>query len=136
MARARWYRSKFLWLTVLVLLGVGGFGAYKYVSVKADKPNFTFGTVDRGDVVVQVGATGTLQAVTTVQVVSQVSGTIDELHADFKSEVKKGQLLAKLDPSILKAQMEQQEANVRTSEATLNDTAASIASTRANLEKA
>jgi HlyD family secretion protein len=73
--------------------------------------------------------------VTTVTVGSQVSGTIDALHADFNSEVKKGQLLAKLDPSILKAQLEQAEANVRTSEATLNDTRSSIANQRANVEK-
>jgi HlyD family secretion protein len=136
MARQRWYRSKFVWLTLVVIVGIGGFGAYKYATVKADKPTFTFGSIDRGDVLVQVGATGTLQAVTTVQVGSQVSGTIDELHADFNSEVKKGQLLAKLDSSILQAQVEQQEANLRTAEATLNDTSASIANTRANLEKA
>src|SRR5206468_2243716 len=60
----------------------------------------------------------------------------EALHADFNSEVKKGQLLAKLDQSILQAQLEQQTASVRTAEATLNDTLASIATTRANLEKA
>src|SRR5881397_2513427 len=127
MARKRWYRNKLLWLGLAAILGLGGFGGYKYVIVKADKPSFTFGTVDRGDIVVQVGATGALQAVVTVTVGSQVSGTIEALHADFNSEVKKGQLLAKLD---------QQQASVRTAEATLNDTLAAIATTRANLEKA
>ncbi len=136
MARKRWYRSKFLWLALLLTVGVGAFGAYKLFIVKADKPNYVFGTVERGDIIMQVGATGTLAAVTTVQVGTQVSGTIAELFADFNSEVKKGQLLAKLDPAILRAQVEQQEANVRTSEATLNDTAASIANIKANLERA
>jgi HlyD family secretion protein len=136
MARKRWYRSKLLWLGLIAVVGLGGFGGYKYVIVKADKPSFTLGTVDNGDIVVQVAATGSLQAVTTVTVGSQVSGTIDALYADFNGEVKKGQLLAKLDQSILKAQLEQQQATVRTSEATLNDSLASIATTRANLEKA
>ena len=135
MARKRWYRSKLLWLGLVAVVGLGGFGGYRYVIVKADKPNFTFGTVDRGDIVVQVAATGSLQAVTTVTVGSQVSGAIEELHADFNSEVKKGQLLAKLDQSILRAQLEQQQATVRTSEATLNDTGAAIATTKANVEK-
>ena len=136
MARKRWYRNKLLWLGLAAILGLGGFGGYRYVIVKADKPSFTFGTVDRGDIVVQVAATGALQAVITVTVGSQVSGTIEALHADFNSEVKKGQLLAKLDQSILQTQLEQQTASVRTAEATLNDTLASIATTRANLEKA
>jgi HlyD family secretion protein len=136
MSRKPWYRSKYFWLTLVVALAAGGFGAYRFFTVKADKPNYILGTVERGDIVVQVGATGTLAAVTTVQVGTQVSGTIAELHADFNSEVKQGQLLAKLDPAMLGAQVEQQEANVRTAEATLNDTAANIASTKANLEKA
>src|SRR5437867_4349105 len=136
MARKRWYHSKFLWLALLVTIGLGGFGAYRFVTVNADKPNYVFGSVERGDIVVQVGATGTLAAVTTVQVGTQVSGTIAELHADFNSEVKKGQLLAKLDPELLRAQVEQQEASVATAEATLNDDTANIASIRANLEKA
>jgi HlyD family secretion protein len=134
--RNRWYRSKFLWLALILTLSIGGFGAYKFFTVKADKPSYVFGTVERGDIIMQVGATGTLAAVTTVQVGTQVSGIIEELYADFNSEVKKGQLLAKLDPSILRAQVEQAEANVRTAEATLNDSLASIATTKANLEKA
>src|SRR5687767_9123158 len=68
--------------------------------------------VDRGDVVEVVGATGTVQAVTTVQVGSQVSGTIQSLNADFSSVVRKGQVLARLDPSLLQARVEQARANL------------------------
>lgn len=137
MARSPWYRStKYIWLALLVTAIVLGFGAYKFFPVKADKPNYLYATVERGDIVTQVGATGTLAAVTTVQVGTQVSGTIAELHADYNSEVQKGQLLAKLDPQLLQAQVQQQEANVRSVEATLNDDTAGIASSRANLEKA
>ncbi len=136
MPRPRWYKSKYLWLGLIVITTIGAVGAWKFFTVKADKPVYLFGTVEKGDIVMQVAASGTLAAVTTVQVGSQVSGNIAELYADFNSEVKKGQLLAKLDPALFQAQVEQATANVRTSEATLNDDIASIATTRANLEKA
>ncbi len=59
-----------------------------------------------------VGATGTLQAVTTVQVGTQVSGIVQELYADFNSIVKKGQVIARLDPSMLQTQVETAGANL------------------------
>ena len=68
--------------------------------------------VTRGDVVDVVAATGTLQAVETVDVGTQVSGTVQELFADFNKIVRKGQIIAKLDPSLIQTQIEQQEANV------------------------
>src|SRR5205085_10849255 len=68
--------------------------------------------VDRGNVVETVTATGTLSAVTTVQVGSQVSGVIARLYADFNSRVKKGQLLAELDPTPFQAQVEQRQADL------------------------
>lgn len=67
---------------------------------------------DRGTVTMMVTATGTLSAVTTVQVGSQVSGVIARLYADFNSTVKKGQLLAELDPTPFQAQAEQRRADV------------------------
>jgi HlyD family secretion protein len=68
--------------------------------------------VSRGAVTMTVTATGTLSAVTTVQVGSQVSGVIARLYADFNSHVKKGQLLAELDPTPFQAQVEQRQADV------------------------
>jgi HlyD family secretion protein len=68
--------------------------------------------VQRGDILVQVSATGTLDAVTTVQVGSQITGTIDALYADFNSQVKRGQVLALIDPTFLKAQVAQSEADL------------------------
>ena len=67
---------------------------------------------DRGDITQTVTATGTLSAVTTVQVGSQVSGVISRLYADFNSRVKKGQLLAELDPTPFQQQVEQRQADV------------------------
>lgn len=68
--------------------------------------------VDRGNITMTVTATGTLSAVTTVQVGSQVSGVISRLYADFNSQVHKGQLLAELDPTPFQAQVEQRQADL------------------------
>ena len=68
--------------------------------------------VDRGDITMTVSATGAISAVITVQVGSQVSGIIAKLYADFNSRVKKGQLLAELDPTPFEQAIEQQQANL------------------------
>src|SRR6266550_1812081 len=68
--------------------------------------------VTRGTITMTVTATGTLSAVTTVQVGSQVSGVIAALHADFNSRVTKGQLLAELDPTPFQQTVEQRQADV------------------------
>jgi HlyD family secretion protein len=73
--------------------------------------------VTRGSVVVTVSATGTLEAVTTVDVGSQVSGYIQALFADYNSIVHKGQLLARIDPTALQAQVSQARASVARAEA-------------------
>jgi HlyD family secretion protein len=72
--------------------------------------------VDRGNVTMTVSATGTVSAVTTVQVGSQVSGIIAKLYADFNSHVKKRQLLAELDPTPFEQQVEQRKADVAKSQ--------------------
>ena len=66
----------------------------------------------RGDVVETVDATGTLEAVTTVQVGTQVSGTIKALHADFNARVRRGQVVAELEPSLFQTQVEQARASL------------------------
>jgi HlyD family secretion protein len=88
-----------------------------------DKKNDQYRTekVDRGTVTMTVTATGTLSAVTTVQIGSQVSGVIARLYADFNSQVKKGQLLAELDPTPFQAQVEQRRADVTQAEVGAND---------------
>jgi HlyD family secretion protein len=98
-------------VVALGVVGGSGYGYYRYTK-KPTPPTITTSTVTRGDVVESVGATGTLQAVTTVQVGSQVSGNIAYLGADYNSLVKKGQVLAKLDPSLFEAQAQQSRANV------------------------
>jgi len=74
-------------------------------------PKFETARVDRGRIVAQVTATGTLSAIVTVQVGSQVSGRIAKLNVDYNSPVKKGQLIAKIDPELFKASLDQARAN-------------------------
>jgi HlyD family secretion protein len=124
------------WLLLLSVASLGCFSVWKYFPAKADKAVYQFSLADRGDIVTQVTASGSVAAVTTVQVGSQVSGNIAELYADYNSEVKKGQLLAKLDPQLFETQVHQAEANVRAAEMTLNNDKASIAAMKANLSKA
>src|SRR5262245_10893846 len=111
---------KKLLVSLLVIAVIGG-SIYAYFRYKETGPKFTVTTaaVTRGDIVDTVGATGTLQAVTTVQVGTQVSGTIQALYADFNSLVKKGQVLARLDPSLFETQIEQAKANLIRAQADL-----------------
>src|SRR5580704_3247383 len=100
-------------LIALLIIGVIGAGAGAYY-IQRGKAELQVNTspLSRGDIVDAVAATGTLQAVTTVQVGSQVSGNISFLGADFNSIVKKGQVVAKLDPSLFQASVDQAKANL------------------------
>ena len=104
---------------LLIVAAVGaGAGAY-YMKRGGPDVQIVTSPISRGDIVDTVGATGTLQAVTTVQVGSQVSGNIAWLGADFNSIVKKGQVIARLDPSLFQAQLEQSKANMAQARANL-----------------
>lgn len=97
--------------------------------VKSRKPEITYKTVkvDRGTVVSTVAATGNLSAVTTVQVGTQVSGTIQKLYVDYNSRVKKGQAIAEIDPSLFSAAVEQSQGNTLSAEANLQKAKVTLA---------
>ena len=102
-----------------VLIG-GGVGAWRWRNAHK-KPPVEFGTaaVDRGRIVARVTATGTLSALVTVQVGTQVSGTVQKLYVDWNSPVKKGQLIAKIDPQLFDASLQQAQANYEAAEGNL-----------------
>jgi HlyD family secretion protein len=95
-----------------VVLAVAGAVVYGYLTSGAGLPTVTTAQVAPGDIVQLVAASGTLEAVTTVQVGTQVSGTVTELLADFNDIVRKGQVLARLDASSLEAQAAQANAGL------------------------
>ncbi|MBZ5555125.1 MAG: efflux RND transporter periplasmic adaptor subunit [Acidobacteriia bacterium] len=117
---------------VVVLVAAAGYIVYS----REDAPKYVDQAVERGNIRSVVGATGTLTAITTTQVGTQVSGTISKWYADFNDHVKNGQLLADIEPSLFQAAYEQANANVKTSEADVVNQRANIGTLQAGLEKA
>jgi HlyD family secretion protein len=121
---------------VIVLVAIGaGVGAY-YYKKGGPEPSVTTMQVTRGDIIDQVGATGTLQAVTTVQVGTQVSGTVSQLNADFNSIVHKGQVIARLDPALMQTQMATSQANLARAEADLQRLQVGLQDAKQKLDQA
>jgi HlyD family secretion protein len=120
------FKNKWV-ILVIILVAVGAVAAFTIRG--KEKSQYFTSTVSKGDVSSVVEATGTINAVTTVQVGSQVSGTILNLYVDFNSRVKKGQVIAKLDPSLFVGALSQAEAD-------LANAKANVASAKANLAKA
>ena len=116
------------WLVIAgLLVAIVALTAFKLESKKT--PQYLTEKVQQGDIQNVVQATGTINAVTTVQVGSQVSGTIQTLYADFNSHVKKDQVVARIDPSLFQGALLQAKAD-------LADGQANLIAARANLEKA
>lgn len=99
-------------IIVIVLVLAGGGVAFRILNHEKPKIKWRTAKVEQGDLKVAVTATGTLSAVTTVQVGTQVSGTIAAIHADFNSTVKKGQVIAELDRTFLQTSVQDTEASV------------------------
>jgi HlyD family secretion protein len=129
------------WLIViLVLAAIAVLAAFQFKS--NEKPQYYVSKVDRGDIQDVVEATGTINAVTTVQVGSQVSGTISKLYADFNSRVKKGEVIAQIDPALFqgallqaKADYANAKANLVAAQANLEKAKAAAAQTRADYQR-
>jgi len=119
----------------LFLVGLLGVGAWSFGNGAKESPYIT-GRVQRGDIIQVVSATGTLQAGVTVQVGSQVSGTIAKLHTDFNSQVKKGQVIAELDQAKFKARVDEEKASLLAAQANMAKTKVTLEDTRRNLARA
>ena len=104
--------KRLLWIVGVVLAAAAAVGYYIKVDVAAAPTQLTFDSVSRGDVVATVEATGTLQPVDTVEISTQVSGTIATLGTDFNQQVKRGQVLATLDPALFQTQIDQAKATL------------------------
>ena len=123
-------------LAAVVAVVVIGLAGFYFWGNKASAAEYMTSRVERGNLRNTVTATGTLQAVTTVQVGSQASGTISALYADFNSLVKKGQVVAQLDPAVLQAQVEQSRANLEQARASLQQARAAVVNARAGVSDA
>jgi HlyD family secretion protein len=123
---------------VVVVLLVGGAGAAVWFKTRSapEAPRFITANVARGDVTSRVTATGTLSATVTVQVGTQVSGRIQTLAADFNSQVKKGQVLATIDPQLFNAALAQSAANEKAALANVTKAKAQYADAERKLARA
>jgi len=109
-----------IWVLIIIAAGVGIWfwkfkGEEKAVVLETEQPHYGF-------IATSVTATGTVQPVDTVSVGTQVSGTISNVYVDFNDKVKKGQLIAEIDKTILQAQRDQISANLRQAKANLDYT--------------
>jgi HlyD family secretion protein len=101
---------------VVIAAAAGAYAVYHQRNSKTPAAKYRTETVEKGTVAETVTATGTISAVTTVQVGSQVSGIISKIYVDYNSPVKKGQLLAELDPTPFKLQVQQRVADLQQAE--------------------
>lgn len=117
-----------------ILLGIAvvallGGGAWYWNAHKRDAAEGAYRTakIERGDIRVAISATGTLSAISTVTVGSQISGQVTDVLVDFNSLVKKGDVLARIDPSTYEAQIEQGNAQIASAQASLRQAQATLA---------
>lgn len=124
-------------LLILLLAGLAGAGGYYYWQLQAPR-KLDIQTADaaRGDVRRVVSTSGTVRALVTVDIGSQLSGNIGEVNVDFSSEVKRGAVLARIEPSSFETRVRENEAGVAVARANVDLQIAGVARAEANLNKA
>src|ERR671930_591724 len=123
-------------LGLVVLIVAAGVWGYFYVQSRGQAQQYRLARVERGSLTAAVSATGNLNAVITVQVGSQISGQIKELRADFNTTVKRGQVIARIDPETFDAKVNQARADVEAARATVGNQQAQVERARADVENA
>ena len=120
---------------LLALIVISALGAGVYFIFRSNEGDQKFRTekISKGDIVQSITASGTVNAVTTVLVGTQASGTIKNIFVDFNSPVKKGQLIAQIDPAIFEAQVAQARANVLSAKANVEKAVVALADAKRTL---
>ena len=122
------------WIAAASVIGVGGAGWWQ-LSDSPKEPPYVTTTVQTASITQVVSSTGTLQAVVTVQVGSQVSGTIEKLFADFNTKVKAGQIVAQLNQDKFRAAEDQARANLLAAQSNIEKSKVGVADTLRTLER-
>lgn len=125
--------KKYIIISIALVIAIASIAWY----MTSRTPSVTYKTarLEKGSVVSSISATGTVNPVTTVQVGSQVSGTIQRLLVDYNSRVKKGQVIAEIDPALFLAQVEQARGNFQNAQATVQKAKVTLADARRTLER-
>jgi len=121
-------------IIAIILIGAIAAGVWFFFG-RAPKVSYKTVPLEKGSVVAAISATGTVNPVTTVQVGSQVSGTIQKLLVDYNSRVKKGQVIAEIDPALFLAQVEQARGNFLNAQASLQKAKVVLADAKRTLER-
>lgn len=129
-------RGKLSLVVVLIVLVMGGAAGFYWFGSGARQASYRTVPVEQGDILSTISSTGTLNAVITVQVGTQVSGTILQLFADYNSPVKKGMLITQIDPAIFEAKVNQAKADVESAQAAVLNQHAAVAKAQADLANA
>ena len=126
-----------LWLSLgLLLTATAAAAAWWFLLRGPEPPNWRTAKIERGNITAVVSASGSLSAVTTVAVGSQISGQIKELHVDFNSPVKKGQLLARIDPETFELKVRQADADLEAARTQLLNQQANVLTLRSQATRA
>ncbi|MBM4141274.1 MAG: efflux RND transporter periplasmic adaptor subunit, partial [Nitrospira sp.] len=119
-------------IAIVIVLGIAAFVVF---GSKGNELKFKTEKVEKGDIQATVTATGTVNAVTTVLVGTQASGTIKHIYVDFNSPVKQGQLIAQIDPATFEAQVQQARANLLLAKANVEKAEASLLDAKRTMER-
>ena len=129
-------RRRLLTYLVIAAAVVGSTAFWFYPQGRGAVAKYRVAKVEKGPLTAAVSATGNLNAVITVQVGSQVSGQIRQLFADFNSRVKKGQLIARIDPDLFETKVSQAKADLESADAAVLNQAANVERARADIDNA
>ncbi len=132
----RWWQSTTLWLgAAAVVVAVGGYAWWSAKAAANAKPLYVTEVVKRGDLALTVSANGTLQPTRTVNVGSELSGTVRKVLVDVNDQIKKGQVLVELDTDKLNAQLGRSKASLASAQAQQGQAQASLREAQANAER-
>ncbi len=127
-------KKPILWIILVILIVAAGLVYAYFFQNRQTVVGYRTARVERGSISAYVTANGTVNAVITVLVGSQVSGTIQKLYADYNTRVKTGQLIAQIDPALFQAQVSQAKASLENARAAYLTAQADIATARSNVE--
>ena len=132
----RWWQSPTVWMGVAsVVLAAGGYAWWSAKAAANAKPLYVTEVVKRGDLALTVSANGTLQPTRTVNIGSELSGTVRSVLVDVNDRVKKGQVLVELDTAKLDAQLGRSRANLAAAQAGLGQAQATLREAQASMQR-
>ena len=129
-------KRKAISLAILLAVLTAGAAAYGWWGARNSSPDYRLSKVERGPLTAAVSVTGTINPVTAVQIGSQVSGQIKEINVDFNSEVKKGQIIARIDPESFALRVNQAMADLESARATVLTQRANVSALQAEVSRA